>query len=112
MAEPIEIRESGVQVLDTEVEEAEEDTEAVVVRTEEPVTIEVDSVHSIVSQHFVVMSIETENDEITQMLTGQEEIDEAGVFFSNEDGEVGTGFVQIEGGNIEDALNEFEEEHL
>lgn len=116
MAEVTEVRESGVELLDTELDETHEDAEAVHVRAEDSVQIQVGESAGnpvlVEAQYFIVASVEGETDEITEMMTGETEIDEASVFISNEEGEVGGGFIQIEEGDIDDALTELEAEHL
>lgn len=112
-----EVRESGVEILDTEVEFAEE-ADGVLIRTEEAVEIQVgeSAGHPITTtvQHFAVASIEKEfeEDSMEAMMSGETEVDESAVFISNEEGEVGSGFVQVDGGDIDDAIERFESEHL
>lgn len=111
-----ETRDSGVEVLDTEVDDMSEDAEGVVFRTEEPVEIQVGESAgnpvTVTTQYFVAASIDMETDEITEMMTGQEYVNESSVFISNEDGEVGGGFIQVDEGEIEDAIEQFEEDYL
>lgn len=116
MADVTANRDSGVEVLDTEIEEISEDAEAVVFRTEEEVEVQVGESAGnpvvVQSDHFIAASIETETDEVTQMMTGQEEINESSVFISNEEGVVGGGFIQVDEGEIEDAIEQFEDDYL
>lgn len=116
MSEVTTVRESGIELLDTDVEKAAEDAETTLFRTENEVEVQVGESAGnpvvVYSRYFIAASIETETDEATEMMTGQEYIDESSVFISNEDGELGGGFVRVEGGEIEDALTEFEDEHL
>lgn len=110
-----EVRESGVEVLDTDVELAE-GAEGAHFRTEEEVEIQVgeSAGHpvTVTAQHFVAASIDQEADEMTAMMTGQERINESSVFVSNEEAEVGGGFIQVDEGDLEDAIETFEDEHL
>jgi hypothetical protein len=116
MADVTETRESGIEILDIEPEELSEDAEAVVFRTEEETEVQVaESAGNPVvvnAQYFIAASIETETDEMTEMMTGQETINESSVFISNEEGEVGGGFIQVDEGEIEDALDRFEDDYL
>lgn len=111
-----ETRDSGVEILDVEPEEMSEDAEAVVFRTDEPVEVQVGQSAGnpvvVNAQYFVAASIESETDEVTEMMTGQEYIDESSVFISNEDGEVGGGFIQVDEGDIDEALDAFEDDYL
>lgn len=111
-----ESRESGVELLDTEVEEASEDADFVHFQTDEEVEIEVGESAGnpvyVQTRYFVAASIDTEADEITQQMTGQERINESSVFISNEDGEIGGGFVKVEEGDLDDAIEQFEDEKL
>lgn len=110
-----ETRDSGIEVLDTDVD-LSEDADGVVFRTEEPVEIQVGESAGhpvyVTASHFVAASVDTELDEQTQMITGQERVDESSVFVSNEDGELGGGFLKVDGGDVEDAIEAFEDDHL
>ena len=112
-----EVRDSGVEILDTEVEFAE-DVEGILFRTEEPVEIQVgeSAGHPVTTtaQHFAAASIDKELDDDSPqaMMTGQTEINESSVFISNEDGEVGGGFIQVDEGTIEEAIDAFEDDYL
>lgn len=130
-------RASGIEILDMEVdEELQEGTEATVFRTDGPtrvqigesagnplyveaeyfVALSIDGTQSVDPMTAMMQGIEPEDDEVVAQdeETGELEIevDEASIFVSNEDAEVGGGVVQLEGGDIEDALEEFEAKHL
>lgn len=117
MADVIDERDSGIEVLDTEIDEIQEDAKAHLFRTPEPVTVQVGlsagNPVTVTTDYFIAASIEMEADEQTRMMTGEEVIDESSVFISNEGGEVGGGIIQVEdGGDLEDAFKQFETEHL
>lgn len=117
MANVTETRDSGVELLDADVELAE-GVEGTLFRTEDEVEIQVgeSAGHpvTVTAQHFIAASIDQELDEDDPMraMTGETEINESSVFVSNEDGEPGAGVLQVDEGDVEDALTEFEDSHL
>lgn len=116
MADVTAVRDSGVELVDTDVEDASEDAETQHFRTEEEVTVQVGETVGnpiiVRAKYFVAASIDQEADEVTQMMTGEEHINESSVFVSNEEGEIGGGFIQVDGGDVEDAIGRFEEDYL
>jgi hypothetical protein len=113
-----ETRASGLELLDTDVDEMDEDVDFTHFRTDEPIEIQVGQSAGnpvrVETQHFVAASVEQETDEMTQMMTGKDYIDESTVFISNEDGDVGAGLedTKVDGGDTEDTLDAFEEKFL
>lgn len=111
------VRDSGVEMLDTEVDEMDDDAEVQHVRAESPTDIKVGESAGndvlVEAQYFVAASIEKDiDDEVTKQMTGEDHVDEASVFVSNEEGEVGGGFIQVDGGNLDDAITELEDDYL
>lgn len=132
-----ETRESGIEFLDTDIDLAET-AEGRHFRTEEPVTIVVGDLvgHNVTveSEYFVVASAEgdrelgpmetmqlseediEEDDDIYEGDDGElrMEFNEASVLISNADGDLTNDGVpaRVEGGDEEDALDEFEEQYL
>lgn len=112
-----ETRESGIEILDTEVENISEDAEDhTLFRVEEPIEVQVSESAGnpvyVRADHFVVISVDMEAPEEMQMMTGEEWVDEVTFFISNEDGEIGGGFGTIEEVDLEEALEQFEEDYL
>lgn len=116
MVEYTAVQSNEVEILDVEIEDMSGDAEAVLVQTDEEVEVEVgvsagNSV-TVSSDHFIAASINTETDEATAMMTGEESVNESSVFISNEEGEVGGGFLRVDEGDIQDAIDDFEEDYL
>lgn len=106
----------AISFTGTEVEAMAEDVEYKHFVTTQPVTIKLGETagHDVVteSSHFVVASLDVELDELTKATTGQERANESSVFISNEDGELGAGLFRVEEGDIDEALERFEEKYL
>lgn len=106
----------GIEQLDTDIEDAHEEAEAIHLQHETPVEIEIGNVVGNTvyteTEYFVVMSVTAEADEVQEMMTGESYIDESSVFISNADGDVGGGIIQIDDGNLQDAVDEFAGEEL
>lgn len=107
----------AISFTGTDVEAMAEDVEYKHFVTTQPIEIKLGETagHDVVTEtsHFVVASLETETDELTQAMTGApEELNESSVFISNEDGELGAGLFRIEDGDLDDALEQFEEDYL
>lgn len=123
----VEIERTDITV--EEVEGAEDVDEYTHLRTSEPVQVQIGESAGnpilVEAQHFVAASVEGVDEyevnpleaamsdgeyEAGEVVT--QEFDEASVFVSNEDGDLGGGVVQVDGGSMQDAIDEFVEEHL
>lgn len=107
----------GIEYLDSDVEELDEEADAVHFKTDEAVKLAVDETVGndvyVEAEYFIAASIDKEiEDEMQQMMAGAERVNESSVFISNEDGELGGGFIRVDEGDLEDAVGEFENEHL
>lgn len=130
-----ETRDSGVEILDVDPADLEEGVEGSVFRTDDDVEITVGETvqgRSITTtaDHFVAASVDTEMeiDQLTAQMQGlspeddeieeQEDgtllrnIDESSVFIGSDEGEIGYGLLTVEGGEIEDAIEDFEDQYL
>lgn len=117
-----ETRDSGIEIVDMdadfddEIPEEQLPEDVIVFRTEEPTTLQVSETagHPVTvdARYFVATAVDREADEMTQALTGEEREEYAMIHVSNEDGAVGGAFLKEEGGDTEDALERFEDEHL
>lgn len=122
MAPVTETRESGIEIVDIEPEFGEDVPEdalpddVTVFRTEDEQTIVVSETAghevTVTAQYFVAAAVDREADEMTQALTGEEREEYAMVHISNENGYVGGAFIQEDGGDVEAAIESFEDEHL
>jgi len=105
-----------VEKLDTVVDYFKDSVESQHFRTDEPIEIQVAQAagNPVYTEtvFFVAASVDEALEETNQMLAGEEHVNESSVFISNEDGEVGGGFMKIDGGDIEDAIEQFESEYL
>lgn len=116
--------------LDTDVsesltEEVQDDAETLLFKTDEPVEIQIgDSVGNPIvtrAEYFAVISIDTEvpMNPMQAAMEGVEdpedatvEVDETTVHVANEDAEIGGGVFTIEGGTVDEAVEQFSDEHL
>lgn len=125
MVDVIAYRESGIEVVDLdtdahdEYEEQLEDgvAEIVAFRTPSQMSIVVDDVDdatiSVTGQYFVAVSLTDDDpDEMTQQMLGVEEVDEAVVFASTDEGTNIATIHHLDGGDIEDAISMFEAESM
>lgn len=136
MSQVTEVRESGVEILAEEIDgELQEEADGALFRTEEPVTITVGQIAGndveVTSEYFIAASaegerevspmeammgnIDPEDDDVTETEEGLlVEYDESSVFISNEDGafDENGGLLRVEGGDIDDAVSQFEDDHL
>jgi hypothetical protein len=118
------VRDSGIEILDAGIEDLEAEFndemvgDVVFFRTEEPVLLEIgESVGNpmyVEAQYFIAASVEGEvEDEIQQMMTGEDYVEETSIFVSNEDGEMGGGVLRLDDtADTDAAIEEFEEEHF
>lgn len=109
--------EVAISYTGTEVEDMRDGVEYKHFTTTRPLTIELGETAghpvTVEVEHFVVASLEMENpDEVSVAMGAPEFVDESSVFISNEDGELGTGLFVIEEGDMDDAIERFEEKYL
>lgn len=131
-----EVRDSGIEILSTDVQDTTDAATAQHFRTEDEVEIPIGESAGnemfVRSEYFVAISIDgavemnpmqamtqgievdedavVENDEGEQVV--EVDVNEASVFVSNEDGEVGGGVHQEDGGTLDGVLDNFEENYL
>lgn len=117
----------GVTLLDTTSEEVQEEVDYQHFETAEEITVSLGETAgndvTTEARYFVAASISTETGEMERAMGAPDVINDARVFVSNEDGELGAQFIAVEAerdddGNItesvgvQDALDEFEEQYL
>lgn len=107
----------GISFTGTSVESMVEDVEYKHFKTTQPVEIPLGETAgnevSTTAEYFVVASLDMANDdEVAVAMGAPEYLDESTVFISNEEGEVGAGLFVIEEGDMDDAIDRFEEKYL
>lgn len=124
MAQVTETRESGLEILEQDVEPTvpEEDVERTeLVRLPDETTFSLGEAAgnpiTVSTQYLIVESVHMQFDEdsMEAQMLGVEEVDAAGGYITNEDGELGEeplGVVSVEEGGFEDLIEKIEEEHL
>lgn len=138
MAEVTEVRESGIEIVDGDIEGMSEDVdETVLARLPSATDLTVDEslgndiqvrgvefigvasingTQTVEPMQAAMMGLNEESDEVVSVdeETGEMEVevDEAALFIANEDGETGIGLTQATDAGVEDVLSDFEEEHL
>jgi len=122
-------RESGVELLDTDVDlsdnegnEPEDEPEVVQhFRTDKPTTINLGKTAGhpidIVVSHFIAIEQDEEAPEMMQEMMGVDRVERALVVISNEDGEMGAMIEEIDGQGdveptLENVLSRFEDNHV
>lgn len=98
MAETLE--DDGITIIEKDIEEMQEDVDYCFFETDEPVELGLGETagHPVTTeaQHFIVAEIDVETDEMQQAMGAPSRVQEASVFISNEDGEVGAGLEDIQ----------------
>lgn len=142
MAEVTTVRDSGIEILNDDIEGMNDDVdESTLARLPEPTDITVDEsvekeiqvrdveyigiasidmTDTVAGMQAAMMGISPEDpagDDRVESIdeeTGEMEvrINEAAVFLASADGETGVGFVNLEDADVDDALAEFEERYL
>lgn len=106
---------NGVEIV-REIEDSGEGEEVYLFKTEEVLRIGLGATagHEVYTetQYFLVVDVDLDADEMVQMMTGKDYIDEGIVCVSNEDGEVGHAFIRDDGLDAEEALATFAEQYL
>lgn len=112
---------TGISLITTEIENTTDGTDGVHFVTEETLTVEVGQ--SVGNEcwaevdYFIALETEYELDEMQQQMMAMQQgvepdeidshVEEASVFISNKDGEIGAGLIRDEGGTVNGVLQQF-----
>jgi hypothetical protein len=110
-----------VTLITTEIDDTTDGTDGVLFQTDGPITVEVGQSAGnrcwAEVEYFIALETEYELDEMQQNIMAMQqgvepeeidsEVEEASVFISNEDGDIGAGLIREEGGTANGVLAEF-----
>lgn len=124
----VEVTADAITLLDTENEEVQEDVDYQHFETADAVTVSLGETAgndvTTTTRYFVAASIDTETGDFEQAMGAPPRLNDARIFVSNEDGDLGAEVLVIEaeyeeeGGELvetvgtQDALEQFDEEYL
>lgn len=108
-----------IELLETDIEDVEDGVDAQHFTTGNDIEMEVgdilDNPVRVNAQYFIAASVEQEvDDEMRKAMLGEEYIDEASIFISDEDGsfENEAGLFKVDGADLDDVIDEFAERYL